>query len=486
MIKVSRFLITIFILGMLILPFSLAASNFDVTIDTLTKDIYPNESATYRVNITNNMHNTETFLFSSSTLWIRSLDGSMSNVAPGETRSVILLFKARSVVKPGKSYSVSLSIEGSISGISKTFNIPIYLKSHTQDYGEYVPSINLYTDYDVDVDPTEKFNVNVRVKNLNARDITEMYVVVNSNIFSKSIIETLPPLQEKTFQFTFDLDPLEKPIAHQIESKIIINNKTYASAEGEFTILSYSDISVEQVKSREFLRTINKLNAKNNGNVKSTKTLEVQKNWVQRIFIYSDEDYTTVKSGDAKVIQWKLSLEPNEEISITYSSNYRLLFAICILIALVLYLYYTLRAPVIIVKKAKILHTPSVTEGVSRVKVKLFLKNRTGKKVNDVEVLERISKLMGIIEEKNNLGSPKPNKIIKGKTIILAKWNFEALDPFEERIITYKLESKLKLVGSIEFPGTTVKFKNQDGKIRRTKSNKLILSLIQQITSKKS
>jgi len=98
--------------------------------------------------------------------------------------------------------------------------------------------------------------------------------------------------------------------------------------------------------------------------------------------------------------------------------------------------------------------------------------------LHEVEVREKVSKLTEIIEERHTLGSPRPSNIIKGKKSTLIKWNFEYLEPYEERIITYKLESKLKLVGSVQFPRTIVKFKNNDGKLCMTGSNKPTLSLI--------
>ena len=97
---------------------------------------------------------------------------------------------------------------------------------------------------------------------------------------------------------------------------------------------------------------------------------------------------------------------------------------------------------------------------------------------HEVEVREKISKLTEIIEERHTLGSPRPSNIIKGKKSTLVKWNFEYLEPYEERIITYKLESKLKLVGSVQFPRTIVRFKNIDGKLCITGSNKPTLSLV--------
>ena len=108
----------------------------------------------------------------------------------------------------------------------------------------------------------------------------------------------------------------------------------------------------------------------------------------------------------------------------------------------------------------------------------MFIRNRTSKKLHNVEVKEKVSKLTKFIEEPDSIGSPNPSKIIHGKSSTLVKWHFEVLEPYEERLITYKIESKFKLVGSIQFPRAIVKFRTHEGKVHTTGSNKATLNFV--------
>jgi hypothetical protein len=51
------------------------------------------------------------------------------------------------------------------------------------------------------------------------------------------------------------------------------------------------------------------------------------------------------------------------------------------------------------------------------------------------------------------------------------KWELEALEPLEERIITYKLKTKIIIVGGLTLPRARIKFKTKDAE-RTVKSNK--------------
>ncbi len=453
-----------------------AASTFDVTIDPINKDIYPDEYAEFSITINNTLDSRETFTVTSTNTWIYNLDEKFVNLEVNESVTSTFYIKPKGVIPAGKGYNLPLEIGAVLKGTSKNFYLPVYLKSYDVEYKEYVPSLNLYSEYIENVDPNEGFKLKLRLRNRNALDITNMKVVVDGEIFYKEFQETLLPQQEKSIQVNFDLDPYQEPGQHPLDVKLIINNRTYASLTESYNIKQVSNVQVSQEKSREFLRTLYAINVVNNGNIRSTKSIEMQKNWIERIFLRADSEYEVSSSDGKAVVKWTVELDPKEELTITISNNYRVLFAIILVIIIIIYLYYNLRSEVVVKKKATVLHKKSI-EGVSRIKIKLFIKNRTSKKLHDVEVREKVSKLTDLVEEKHSLGSLRPSKVIKGKKATLVKWNLEHLEPYEERIITYKLESKLKLVGSVQFPRTIIKFKNLDGKICRTGSNKPTLSL---------
>jgi len=461
------------------MPFSYAIS-FNLEIENIKTNIYADEFAKYNITLTNFEKTTETYSLSTPHNWMYIINSPLTNIGFNESKTTTLFIKPRSLLPTGKSYSVSLELESSTTGYKRIFNVPVYLKSYDTNYDEYVPALTLsaeYGDAKGNINPNDDFKLKLKLKNRNGLNISNMIMRINGDLFYENVVETLLPQAEKTIQLTFDLDPIQEPGVHNLKVDLIIDDKIYASLDETYNIIEYSKIDVDSVKERQFLRTINKIYAVNHGNVESTKIIEINKNWLERLFISSETPYELAYSDDKPVLKWTVKLGPEESTEIYYSSNYRLLFIIALVILLSIYLYFTYRSEIVIHKKAKVLHTKDI-DGASKIKIKLFLRNRTGKILHEVEIKEKLSKLTKIVEDNHTLGSPKPSKIIRGKRNTFAKWEFDKLEPHEERIITYKLESQLKLIGSVEFPRSVVKFKNIDGKVRRTRSNICMLALI--------
>ena len=111
-------------------------------------------------------------------------------------------------------------------------------------------------------------------------------------------------------------------------------------------------------------------------------------------------------------------------------------------------------------------------QGVSHLKVLLHLKNRSNKPVDEVKLIDRVPPIASI-DRDFAMGTLHPDKVIRHehKGTIL-KWNISTLDPYEERIISYNIISKLKIIGGVTLPNAVVKFKGKGKKTRRILSNK--------------
>ena len=110
--------------------------------------------------------------------------------------------------------------------------------------------------------------------------------------------------------------------------------------------------------------------------------------------------------------------------------------------------------------------------GISKMKVLLHVKNRTGKVIDNILVTDRIPHIAEIIKD-FEVGTLKPEKMIKHeKQGVLLRWTFSQLEPYEERIITYMVKTKLNIVGGFCLPSAMVKFKNKKKKFVKLYSNK--------------
>jgi hypothetical protein len=105
-------------------------------------------------------------------------------------------------------------------------------------------------------------------------------------------------------------------------------------------------------------------------------------------------------------------------------------------------LYYAFRSPIIVKKKAYAIHKKDT--GNNEIKVLIHIRNRTGRTLEKVRVLERLP-LIHKVEPDFGPGTPEP-KFRRGHDGIVLDWDI-VLAPHEERLFTYKIKSALPLVG---------------------------------------
>jgi len=131
------------------------------------------------------------------------------------------------------------------------------------------------------------------------------------------------------------------------------------------------------------------------------------------------------------------------------------------------------RSPVVLVKKTQVLR--STEGGINKLKVLLYIKNRSSQNVSNVRVIDIIPRLADFVE-KNYEGTLNPSVIKKLEKGTLLKWNINMLEPSEERIIYYNVQNKLSVLEGLTLPVAVAKF-NVKGNIERsTKSNVLDVS----------
>lgn len=114
--------------------------------------------------------------------------------------------------------------------------------------------------------------------------------------------------------------------------------------------------------------------------------------------------------------------------------------------------------------------------GISDFKVVMHVKNRTKKAVNNIRIIDKVPKIANVIEE-FDVGILKPSKIIKHeKKGTLLKWVIESLDASDEVIISYRIKSRLSILGQFVLPRSVGRY-TKNGKERITYSNVLKLTV---------
>ena len=104
--------------------------------------------------------------------------------------------------------------------------------------------------------------------------------------------------------------------------------------------------------------------------------------------------------------------------------------------------------------------------------VSLAVRNRGSATIEGIDITDIIPDLVQI-EKGLLIGTLHPSKILRHErkgTIV--KWDIKRLDSGEERVITYKISTKLPILGGFTLSAANVRFSYQ-GKSFSVNSNKL-------------
>jgi len=235
-------------------------------------------------------------------------------------------------------------------------------------------------------------------------------------------------------------------------------------------VLEYSNIVKKAMPTYAFLKSSSDISFFNDGNVEKSVNYTLPTSIFKQIFTSEDPNGNVVTKDGLRSIVWTFSLAPQETKDIKVTINYRPLFIIVILVLAAVILYFVFRSAVIVKKQAVLLSGDS--EDSSNVKVQLYVRNRTGRLIENIKVMDKVPAIAEINKD-FPVGTMHPSKVIRHeKKGTIVKWDIPTLETYEERIITYNIRSKLKIIGGVRLPSAMIKYKNRIGRFTKVFSNK--------------
>jgi len=468
----KRFIpITIIAMLLLFLP-GVVADSFTVSISAIENTIYPNETANYRVTINNLLDLQDRFtVYTQDVNWLVS----PASITVNESTSNVETLTLRPRVGTRFSnYLVPITFSSVANeGDFVTIPIGVSLRDPDEEPGMYVPNVALSVSPLTQVDPREKLPIEIKLRNRNGRVMDEVKVTVQSSIFFKEYLTNLEGWEEKTNTINIDLERLQEPDDYRVDVFVTFDNDTIATSSSTFTVIGYSSVPVVREDVKELFRQTSFLTVKNLGNYQKRETIRFESNWFSDLFSKSTPPHEVLKEDGTYYLAWDVSINPDETFQIIVVQNYRVLAIIVLALVLILIGYFVFRSPLVVYKQAKVIG--SALEGISTVKVKLYVRNRTSRTLYNIKVLDILPHIAELIDD-SSLGTLKPSKLFKHKKSgTVARWNLAQIDPFEERIISYKMRSKLKIVGTMTLPAMKAKFEDKSGKQRSTISRTAVI-----------
>ncbi len=469
--RVSRLAILTILFGLLLVSMASADSVRVQPTNQSSNYIFFDELASYQLTITNTGAEDRVYSWSMNPVeWIIEGKNSMK-VDAGTSRTIELLVGPRpsNFRGPGL-YVVPLTTQNSF---DDTFNsqVNIHLRSINEKVYSYLASVALGASINDPLDPREDANIQIQIRNRNILEIEELQLVIDGENFYKEDKFPLAALEEKTLRYKLDIDSLVEPGTYDLHIYIVYKNKTLSEVKEIYEVGSYSAIDRDVDRSRKFFKITKISQLTNNGNVVKEVEMDLDLAFYKLLFTNVNIEAITAEKNRGK--SWTLVLEPDEIATVTVVENYRPLFYILVLAIMFLVFYFTMRSP--ITMKKQIIVTGKDEEGISEMKVRIYLKNRTDKAYYNLRLLDKAPAIADI-HAPQGLGVMAPTKIVKTeKKGTIIKWDFDTLDAYEERIVSYTIKAKLKIIGNLSLPAVKVKFENVKGITRTTQSGKAII-----------
>ena len=307
-----------------------------------------------------------------------------------------------------------------------------------------------------ELDPRTAVPLRLQLKNRNPLNITGLTIKVSSPHFDAEEITNLGPLSEKTRDITgLTLHPLTAPGEADVIIQLIYAENVIGQVTKNYKIKEYTQIK-QDVKERSFFfKNTKDVVITNNGNVKNTAVVSVPTSLIKSLFVSATLPYQTIVKDGERVLLWNIPLSSDESATFTYTENYRILILLVLLALAGGISYFILRSPVVSIKEAVAIAHP---EGISDIKVRIFIKNRSSRIIQGIRVTDKVPSLAEVVKS-DSMGTIAPTKVaVSEKQGTLLRWDLEVLEPYEERVITYKIKSKLKIIGRMKLPNAKIHY----------------------------
>lgn len=450
----------------------------EIKVRAIVDAISAGDEAKFDVTITNNMRFDDNFKlkFSNDVEWTiltdpLTLKFGTFDLSVGESVN----FKVRIRASPSASlgyniYVIALSAQGAATGVKETVPLTFGYGPQFLTPKEYAALVVASIEVPESVDPRGDMQIKVHLRNRNPLNISGLVVKASSQVVDQEMQVNLAPLEEKDVYFTQELDPFESPKQDTLVIEIIKAETTLVRLEKVFEIISYSEYSTRTEEKKGLLMTTFSIDVVNDGNYWTSDKVRHPTSFIKSLFSHTEPAAKTVRVDGERYLEWTIELGPNERIELKVVENYWPIVIILILIVVAVVLYFVLRSPIIIKKDAIIVATKE--GGIAGLKIVLHVKNRSNALVGEVHIVDSIPNI-AVVDKEFDVGSVAPEKVVKhAKKGTLLKWNLEDMDAGEERMLSYKVKSRLTILGSFTLPAAVSKFVAK-GKQKITYSNRL-------------
>ena len=472
--KINKFLILICMLT--VLASAANALAFEVNVTPVKDKIVVDEIAEFKIGIMNNLDTSEEFIIKKGgypfwDMYTEPLQNPITLKVPAAAYASINLFVDPLYITSVDTYTLEVGVVRERTGEEQKVPVTIGIKSIEPLIQGYIPTVlgNVIISPQ-DIDPREPVKVKILLNNQNPVNYPNLTVKVESNLIKDEFYVQLGPKEDKVVEVTRKLDDLTVPQIDRLVVTVSLDDRVIVNPiVTEFDVKQYATqemLPAEQsfLKIKKVVKVVS-----NDPNYKGL--IKVETTAPKKLFTTTYPKAGIVEENGKQYFVWQVKLDNNKTFFAYTTENYRPIVVIALLSAAAVVLYFLFRSPLVVRKG--IANVGMSEGGIADVKVVVRVKNRSSKQLTGIEVMDNVPHIAHV-EKELSIGSMQPHAIMQHpKKGLMIRWNLEVLEPGDERVLSYRMKSRLPILGEFTLPAANARCK--DG-------NKVIISNSNRVT----
>ena len=471
--KISKFFV---LLSMFLLLINIAyALSFEVKVVPIKDKIVVDEVAEFDVIIQNNLETDEEFTIKKAgypfwDMYTKPLQNPITLRVPALSSASIRLFVDPLYITSVDTYTLDMGVVLDRTAQEQKIPVTVGIKSTEPLIGGYIPTVLASVSITPgEIDPRKQFAIKIVLNNQNPINYTNLTIKIESKLVKDTLYVPLGPKEEKTVEITKKLDDLSPPQEDRLVVTVFKDERTIVSPTVKnFNVKEYF-VREEIPKEQSFLKIRKGIKVVSN-NPSYKGIIKIETTPLKNLILATYPQASTVKEDDKYYLVWDYEVSENNTFKAYTIENYRPIVVIIVLIIIAIVLYFLFRSPIVVRKS--IANVGMSEGGISEAKIVVKVKNRIRKQITDIEVIDNLPHIAHV-EKELSIGSMQPHAFLQHpKKGVIIKWNIETLESGDERVLSYKMRSRLAILGEFNLPAATARCK-VDNKVVISNSNRV-------------
>lgn len=327
-------------------------------------------------------------------------------------------------------------------------------------------------------EPGETLNVSYVVAN-NGGDSTDSFtvqtVIAREGEFLKRFereITFLPERSRNTFSNQYSFEQFSEPGTYSIDLTLLdASGQTLSKKSVNFNVAEVSKASQKESSTIGIFESTTRITSTNEGNAPSDiKVTAIIPSFAKELFDSDIKPASMEDVGASVKATWVFEKVPaGQSVEVIYKLGVWKIWASIMAVIFVIWLAFKF---VFTVRIGKMTNFHGNVKKDAEIPVSIEIVNRSMSEIKDIMVRDPIPGIAEVVPKFETV-KPTIHKTQNGSEIV---WKFDSLRPGEERVVAYRIKSKMDILGSLRLNPATIYYSTRSRKKKSAASNLLMIS----------